>query len=1147
MLHLVKSNRMELLVQALADVTAHGPQDPFVPEWICVQSRGMKQWISLELAKMRGISARLNFLFPGDLIQHFLDQRQPDRTVLDVDALVWAVYARLDEASKASSLAALAAYFEADATGRKQMQLARQIAGILDDYQVYRPDMLMNWENGGPLQEPENPTEIWQSWLWRKIVSTSRAGSLPLVMKELITAAAEKTLPDLPHRISLFGVSAVPPSFLSVYSALDTEVFLFLLSPSNQYFFDMVSPGQMDRITLKKESRAGPDPAEDHWEISHPLLASLGRSSRKFQALLETGEYLEPFPDLFVDPADTAADTGSVILLSQLQSDILNLTFRQPDRGSEPLPVDPKDTSLCVHVCHSPMREAQVLKDLLLNTFVRDPETAPHDVIVMMPDIEAYAPYIQAVFSREPAVPFSISDRRHKAESPVIEAFLNILDLSGSRLEQSRVMDLLLSPAIAETFDFPPAEIRELTQMVRRSGIFWGMDPDHRQALTGKAFRENTWQFGFEWLFMGMAMPAGTEFLVNQVLPCPFAEGTDAGILGRFAHFCHTLFSHLNAMGGRHTPEQWERRFTALIQEMITLTPAREPDVRFLFQVCQDLTRAADTAGFSGTIGFPAARDLVMSKLDQTVSRGGFMTGGVTFCNLVPMRSIPFKVVALMGMDETAFPRKVFPRSFDLMTKDPRPGDKNLREEDRTLFLETLLSARRRLIITYTGMDIRDNSPLPCSGVVSELADVVNAGFVFPSGYRWWVTHRLHPFDPAYFDDTPALFSYSDEQCQIARSRAGQELPGPVTSGTGLVSSETVPVSSAIRPESSGTVLVSSGTGAEPPGMVTRPSGAGTEASPGKDAGAPETISLDSLGRFFTRPLTVFYQTCPEMVFPELEEPLPDREPFQVTGLDRYAMGSWILEKEVPESGYWLARASGCLPLGNQGRLAWQDLVHAVRPIQTLARKWVPDTPCEPVSVDLALAGSRIQGTVGDLYEVEGTVVRCVTDFGRIHARRLIRNWILHLAVTLMMPDIPVTTRIIGADPFRPKTVGMQTFTPVGDAARSCLADLAALYGHGLKHPWPFFPETGLVLARSLAEDQYEMENDAMTRAMKKARSVWFTPHSGTGEKTDRYTAVWLAGQPDPFDALAHLRASGIVTHALAVFKPLLAHLETRS
>jgi exodeoxyribonuclease V gamma subunit len=1097
---------MEVLIQALADVTARVPEDPLAPEWICIQSRGMKQWISLELAKIRGISARLNFLFPGELIQHFLDQQHPDQPVLNVDALVWAVYAQLDSHPVSRSLSPLAAYFESDGTGKKKMQLARQIAGVLDDYQVYRPDMLINWEKGRRLQNPENRNEIWQSRLWQKIVSFSRAQSLPRQMEGLVTAAAEKKLPDLPRRISLFGLSSVPPSFLNVFAALDTDVFLFLLTPSNQYFFDMVSPGQMDRMTLEKSNGTKrPDPEEEHWDINHPLLASLGRSSRQFQALLETGDYLEPFPDLFVDPmAELTADSRSETMLCRLQSDILNLIFRHPGGNAPPVYVDPEDTSISVHVCHSPMRETQVLKELLLDVFSCHPETAPHDVIVMMPDIEAYAPYIEAVFSREHAIPYSISDRRHKTESPMIETFLKILDLQGSRLEQSRVMDLLLCPAVAETFDISPGDIRELTEMVHRSGILWGMDPDHRQVLTGKGFKENTWQFGFERLFMGLALPSGAEVLVNHILPCPFLEGTNAGILGQFAHFCHTLFSHLEAMNGHYTPEQWERRFTALIQEMMTVTPAREPDVRFLFHVCQDLTRSADTAGFTGKIGFRAARDLLKAKLDQTVSRGGFMTGGVTFCNLVPMRSIPFKVVALMGMDETAFPRKVFPRSFDLMNAAPRPGDKNLRDEDRTLFLEILLSARNRLIITYTGMDIKDNAPLPCSGVVSELADVVNAGFVFPSGFQWWITHRLHPFNAAYFDDTPALFSYSGEQCRIACSRAGQGAKDPVSADVGK------------------------------------------HPFPEGDS-APDKVLLGSLGRFFTHPLAMFYQTTPEIVFPEQEAPLPDREPFQVSGLDRYDLGSWILEKKMRESGYLLARAAGCLPLGNQGRLAWQDLLQSTRPIQALAEKWVPDTPCEPISVDLDLKGSRIQGVVGDLYAMEDTVVRFVTDFGRIHAKRLIRNWILHLAVTLMIPETPVITRIIGTDPFRPKTVGVKEFMPMGETARSCLEELVTLYCQGMKQPWPFFPETGLVLAKTLAEDNYDLEDTSVTRAMKKAWPVWFNAHSDSGEKIDRYTAVWLTGHVDPFDTLENLRASGIVANSLAMFMPLLAHLESRS
>ncbi len=218
---------MELLIQALAEVTDKCPQDPFVPEWICIQSRGMKQWISLELAKIRGISARLNFLFPGDLIQHFLEQQHPDRRVLDMDALVWAVYARLDDYPPGPHLAPLASYYETDATGRKQMQLARQIAGVLDDYQVYRPDMLLNWEKSGPQQHPENPTEIWQSWLWRKIVSTSRTTSLPLVMKDLVAAAAKIHCQTCPAGSVCSGCRLCHPCFCPCFQHWTQRCFYF--------------------------------------------------------------------------------------------------------------------------------------------------------------------------------------------------------------------------------------------------------------------------------------------------------------------------------------------------------------------------------------------------------------------------------------------------------------------------------------------------------------------------------------------------------------------------------------------------------------------------------------------------------------------------------------------------------------------------------------------------------------------------------------------------------------------------------------------------------------------------------------------------------------------------------------------------------
>jgi exodeoxyribonuclease V gamma subunit len=1146
LLNLVKSNRMETLMQALAEVTAQGLGDPMVPEWICIQSRGMKQWISLELARIHGISAHLKFMFPRELIH-----RVGEAPRLDSDTLLWSVLAQLDSGIRTGPLARLAPYVQSDGTGKKQVQLAQVLASLLDDYQVYRPDMLLNWEKNGLPGHVHNPVEQWQSALWRHIAATTGTDPLPGRMDALIKAAAAGKLLDLPRRICLFGLSAVPPLFMQFFSVLDTAVFVFVLTPSSHFFFDIASPRQMDRMALQ-------DLADEHWEITNPLLASLGRSGRQFLGLLEEKHYQEPFGDLFSDPAPAGAQ---VSMLCRVQSDILNLILRHPGGPHPPVAVASEDDSISIHACHSPMREAQVLKDLLLDTFERRPDISPHDMIVMMPDIEAYAPYIEAVFAQEHPVPFTISDRRQKSESPVIEAFIKILDLKGSRLEQSRVMDLLLSPAIAENFDIVSGDIQTLGEMVDRAGVLWGLDADHRRHLTGTGFEENTWQFGLQRLFMGFAMPSHAEALVNGVMPCPFMEGLEAQILGRFAHFCHTLFQHLAALDTSRTPQGWASVFTALVQDMIKAASTTEPDIRFLFQTFQDLALKAEAGGFEGKIGFFAVKDLIEGKLDQTISQGSFLAGGVTFCNLMPMRSIPFKVVALMGMDEAAFPRKIFPKSFDLMAATPRPGDKNPRDEDRYLFLETLLSARDRLIITFTGMGIKDNAPVPCSGVVSELADVITRSFTFPSGFRWWVTHRLHPFNPVYFDGAGDYFSYSADQCCIARARAGQNLPREATfsgkecrvPGTKQPGQDTGKTDGTEHP-GFGIEQQDSGNGPAVSGEPAQDSNSGSPAPAQTDAAPePDRIFLASLHRFFKHPLAMYCNTTLEMAYPVTEEPQPDREPFLVSGLARYQLGSWVVTQPYdldgdPESaGYPLARAGGLLPFGNQGRLEWEDIARTARPVRDLAKKRVPASRLDPMAVELALSDSRIQGMIADLYAADTGIIRCVVDFGRINAKRLLKNWITHLVLTLAVPGTPVTTGIIGQDLMGRRPGIVRKFKPMGDAARPCLENLVSLYRRGLEQACPFFPDTCFVLAQSLAQNGFDTGEPAVQAAMKKAGPAWFNAHGNTGEKTDRYTALWLRDRPDPFESPAQLLASGMVDHALAVFKPLLAHLEDGS
>jgi exodeoxyribonuclease V gamma subunit len=751
---------MENLMDALASVMEEVPDNPMSPEWIGIQSRGMKQWINLELAQKFGVSANLNFLFPRQMVDHILEGFTPlkdQHDPLNEDFLFWSIMKLIHENRSQDFLSYVETYIKGDETGKKLYQLSQKISKVFDDYQVYRPHMLMDWQNLSSFETLKDPAAQWQAALWTRAISKDPENHLSFKARFFLEKACSKNIDtaNLPSRMSLFGIPALPEIFVQIFEKMAQimDINLFLLTPSNQFFFDIKSARQLGRLAVKQET--GLDPEQLYYEITNPLLSSLGTAGKNFHSCLEAFNYHEVFLDLFQDPLDE-----SNTMLAFLQSDILNLVSRKPGQDDSPVSVAASDTSVSIHACHSPMREAQVLKDLLLSEFEKQPDLSPHDIIVMMPDIEAYAPFIQSVFTLETALPFSISDRRKRSESESLDAFLKILALKNSRLEQSLVLDLLLSGSIARKFNISMEEIPKIEKMVEDANIFWGRHGDHRQSFGLPPFEENTWQFGLQRLFMGMAMPENHEGLVQNIFPCHSFEGIDLEVLGKFAAFIHALFIGLDTLADQKTIEKWCEALTKIAFSLMDRNVNNEEDLAFLSQTIDTIKTDAKGAGFSHLVSFDMINSLIEHKLDQSISQGNFLAGNITFCNIMPMRSIPFKVVVLMGMDENSFPRQAFTPGFNLIKKYPKPHDKIQRDDDRYLFLETLLSARSKFVITYTGMSIQDNSKIPCAGVVSELADTMEQSFVFQDGPGYLFFHPLHPFNEEYFNQKGPFFCF---------------------------------------------------------------------------------------------------------------------------------------------------------------------------------------------------------------------------------------------------------------------------------------------------------------------------------------------------------------------------------------------------
>lgn len=1119
MFNIFKSNKMENLMDALASVLKHVPDNPMIPEWIGIQSRGMKQWIAMQIAQNVGICANTQFFFPRQMVDQILTSFKPledQQDSLNEEFLFWSVMKLLNENRSQKEFSSVEDYIKEDGTGKKRYQLSMKIAKVFDDYQVYRPHMLVDWQNHPSHKIFKDPAAQWQANLWRKVVSKGPQNHLAFKAGLFLEKFSTKIIntDNLPSRMSLFGISALPKLFLQVFEKMSEimDINLFLLTPSNQFFFDIKSERQIGRMALREDTSI--DPELLYYEMTNPLLSSLGISGKGFHSCLEAFNYHEPFDDLFQDPLNESSESNT--MLSVLQSDILNLIHRKQGCRDAPVTIAASDTSICVHACHSPMREAQVLKDLLLNEFEKDPDLAPHDIIVMMPDIEAYAPFIESVFSLETSLPFSISDRRKRSESEPLDAFLKILALRNTRLEQSYVLDLLLSESIAKKFNITFDEIGMIEKMAEDAGILWGRDAGHRETLGLPPFEENTWQFGLQRLFMGMAMPENQDVLVQNILPCQSFEGLDLEVLGKLAAFCHALFSCLETLAGQKTIEKWCEALKKIAVSLMDRNFKNGEDLTFLIQTIDQLKEDAEKAGFDGMVSFDMIFAAIEQKLDLNISQGNFLSGNITFCNVMPMRSIPFKIVVLMGMDEKSFPRQAFSPGFNLIKKYPETGDKSKRDDDGYLFLETLLSVRSKFIITYTGMSIQDNSNIPCAGVISELLDVMDQSFVFQKGVSRHFFHPLHSFNEKYFNQTDSFLSFSKDNCNIAKALS------PNRSG---------------KDRSRTRVFV-------------RPSSKKESKDP------PPTLTLDEMIRFFKNPVQGYMKEGLHIKLPDMEDQTHDRELFTLSGLDQYTLGSLLVEKKLKSSKsesfretqfYPVLKAMGSLPFGEKGKLEYEKTVNLAGPVINAARDIAAKKLLPPVAAQINIDSLIVSTSFPDIRE-DGLYF---VTYGKLTSARLLSGWIRHLFLNISAPvDYPKKTILIGRDPKGKEPVVACSFPSLESVALKYFKELIQIYGKGREYPFYFFSETSWQFIQALSKENFDLDRSEPDRELvfkamnhSKTKTSWHGGYYQTGEKENRYVSLCVENN-DPFESVDALLSSGFVQNSITVYKPLMENLK---
>lgn len=746
---------MENLLVLLDKIQQVSPLPIFSQEVVIVQNAGMQHWLNLSLAKQRGISMNIRYALPSQFLWKLIrtlasDEYVPDQSPYSREVLTWRIHSILisdkvvndpvfEQANnywqgKTSQETSLSEdqgteSNQDEKSSLKRYQLACQLADLYEQYLIFRPEWVDVWSHGNLIENisDSHVQDIanWQGKLWYLLTQEQAYNPVILIQQALENLADKASV--LPKRISFFGINVMAPIWLSFINEVSdyVDIHFFHLNPCYAYWGDILSEKQ----AIKSISKwiAGHDDISQ--EVGNPLLANLGQQGREFMALLHG--YSTINIDVFELASNDALVGTKHNVLTQVQHDILSLT------DARTKPSVNKDDSIVITSCHSALREVQGLHDWLLHQFNNDPLLTPKDVLVMCPQVEQYAPYVNAVFTRGwqdfddkvPPLPCSIADRVSKDCEPIVAAFSELLNLPDSRFQVSQLIGLLRLPAMQSKFKVTIEEIDKISIWLQQAAIHWGLDQTHKQQIlnTENASNNFTWQQGLSRLLKGFAFGDKDVIYQDQLL-LPTVEGSDGLLLGKLMLIIEQLQRYAVSLSSPKDAMHWQSFLFELINELFVT----DDDVGFaiVYQVIESLVEHCEHANFEEKIELAIVRDFLNHHFSQPDPGRQFIVGQVTFCSMLPMRSIPFKIIAVLGLNDGEFPRQRQPLGFDLMSETPvKLGDRSRRGDDRYLFLEAIISARQALYLSYQGRNIKNNSPKQASLVLKELMEYLKMGY----------------------------------------------------------------------------------------------------------------------------------------------------------------------------------------------------------------------------------------------------------------------------------------------------------------------------------------------------------------------------------------------------------------------------------
>jgi exodeoxyribonuclease V gamma subunit len=1028
MLEFYTASNLNSLYDQYSEGDGGYPTNPLQPKRVVVPSMSVGRWLTMRLAEGRGVCANFERVLPASLawqLYRQLNPSLPDVSDFDQPVMLYRILGLLSDESFCDDFPRLSRYVGA-CEPRDLLALAQKLVRIFDHYQHYRADWLAAWADGNHLGLAED--EPWQQAMWQRLSNSSEQLSRGQLQQGLIAAITQGEL-TLPERIDVFGVSSLAPHFIELLQALAARVSVRVFALSHA---------------------AGALP---HWCLpGSELIQLLGK----------------PKP-VGVEPAPSSR-------LEVLQQALA--------AGSAGLPKPPEDDSITLVSCFSPMRELEALHDYLLNAFTQDATTQstalePGQVLVVMPNIDEYAPFIRAVFNStdDNTIPFTISANLAATESTLIEGLQTLLQLSKWRFTREEVLTLLRNRLVQQKYQITDRDFEQLNAWLETANVRWGIDAQHRAELGLPATDDNTWRQGLDRLLLGFAMPhrmANQAPLYEGLLPVDDIDSSGSVLLSQLVQYCECLFAWRQRLQIPQNIQQWQATIQALVSDFFVVDGYLQGEYVALLKTLDTHALAMQQSQASPLLDGDAM-SLLLAEMAQTGPTAGRLSGSVTFAGMSDLQGIPYRQVCILGMNYDAWPSNNREPGFDLLHGDKRLGDRDRPADERYTTLQLIQAASQRVYISYVGRNIASADEIPPSVLVAELTNLAEKLGMPLTPH----CHAIHPFSPDNFNAHTPWQSHSKQWLAVAQ-QTGQ-------------------------------------------GTQVRQALFAQEPAAAQTASEITELEVDDLLSFYRNPQRHFLRNQLGVYLQEQGLDWQNDEPFDLS--DNFADGNirqQMLQhylKGFSDESDALLLADGVMPAGELGAILLQQQRQKVDELTAgINSAWVDDS-LPPVPIALNIGGVQVNGSLSDLKPC-GQVKLQATHY---YDYQRVDTWLRHLLLCAAQPDgVALHSTVLAMD----KTVHY----PPQQEAVQLLQPWIEAYRQSQQQPLPFFAKSSSAYAASFTKGKHANNPD---KALKKAEEKWRTQYQSVGDDK-KPENVYLYRHCPPLDESFARVADALLSPAIA-------------